>query len=122
MQPNFSKSIVVIGYARVTFPAGVPTYQNALGFDTSIAPIDNGPGDTTLTLDGITAGAATLVNIHVSDPCVASRLRCFGYVFPTANTIRITSLEEQGGGAASALADIAFRVELRALAPTYIGG
>lgn len=133
MEPNFyNKSIITIGYARVTFPAGVPTYLDvtaplgtakaAVGFDTSIAPIDNGVGDTTLTLVGIQAGAALLVDIHADNAVAASGLQCFGYTLPTADTIRITSLQEGAAGAASALTDIPFTVEVRALAPNYLGG
>lgn len=124
--------LVLIGYAKIKFVAGAPTYDSivaplsttkaSVGFDTNTAPVDNGAGDTTLTLSGGVAGAFTLVDIHPNNAAVASALQSFGYTFPTANSIRITSLQEGAAGAVSALTDVPFTIAIFALSPNIAGG
>jgi hypothetical protein len=104
-----------IAYCRLKFSAGAPVYGGTAGapqaagiFNTAVAPVDNGAGDTTfaLTRDLSVGAGVELVQVIVAwrGAVAASQLKTYGWVLG-ASTLRLTTLQEGAAGAVSALTD-----------------
>lgn len=104
----------VFGYARVDIVGAAPVYGPVAGplmvrgFDATVAPVDNGAGDFTLTFpaDHPVPIDNAIVLVMRRGAAIASELMSSGHVWPTPNTIRITTLQEGAAGIVSAPTDV----------------
>lgn len=110
--PGCAPDMTIFGYARIDIVGAAPIYAPAAnptvrGFDATVAPIDNGAGDFTLTwpVDHPVNVDQCQVIVMRRGAAIASELSSSGHAWPTANTLRITTLQEGAAGAVSALTD-----------------
>lgn len=106
---------LVHALAHVQFSgAGVPSYGGGAGqqkgFDGSVAIVDNGPGDITLTLKDEVGADQVAIFANRAGALAASGLVAIGWTMPTLKTIRVTILNEGAAGAVSALTDLDFDI------------
>lgn len=97
---------LVHAMCQVTAQVG-PVFSKNRGFS---AVVRNGAGDYTLTLEQEVDLTEAEIFVGHDGASAASGMTSFGTARPADGTIRVTSLQEAGGGGASVLTDVDFQV------------